>query len=1234
MSEIDIILNTDIRNNGSTDVLRNDKIIFFNDINNESKLFKNDRELETFVYGDDFLDYIEKLTNKNEDNTLFAKKDNMKRLLEYVNPIIDIESVKGLQSKKNSIILDKHSISIPYTIQSSVKGKKKKYNIPANTQFKLLGLYNKSEFTINNTQNQFYNYIKDILPKNKYKIHTKEYNNKCLYTKDFNFDCLTNIEPILISKILSAFGNVELSWDDVSFIVDDIHKVILPKAHSTKELVPALVDDIKTYNSFLIHKIPDVFSENIYSSFYLDNQKELYEDIIIYSLDDEKIKSKIHNIQHYNKESKKYVTEINSINKQRATLSKLEYITKTKFSNLFNPNSKDCIFPNNVFNFDKIPKKIKDIIVMEYKKDLEYTNNVLFNKCSHLAVLNKFNSTRNDDDKRIEWNNLLKYVDKYGETKDDMFKCNICSYNIVCPHVMEYYSLTFSKKSGESGDKADLIHQIILNKFMSKSPVNFIYYCKTCGEELGKSLEMEGLNRDNESYNESSNDDMYKLIMYIVYSTTKFNNINIKLTKKQIIEFIINIISPYINNIEKKLLKSKQANIDQIITLNITLFTYASIISLCKSHHYLDIYNPNDKIIIKQKNGSRQQSFDLKSKFITAYNIILARNNKLLFSLGYTGRLESIKELLLKAYTIVDPIITENNMDLDFKLTSEITDQIILNSNIYRYLHNFKCSYPLLSNNSTKTSALKVKYDNISDVLSNYDSKLIKKESNIWNQFKIPNFTKDNSFSVEKINKINSISEYKYCSMLLFIYFIQNELFRLSPYGESDNEKYNLYKSKIQILKDYEHDMVDNNLLKYLYPYSHIKSSNIRYYYKNNINLGPFICQKTGHLHKYNNYVFIIDNKEEVINIKKLDKNIERIVSGEFKDYKCSDCGKYKNDKYDQGTNKQIEDVIYFKNNISNFYNIYKYKCPKSVYHNFIEKNEVYSCSICDIKFLEIINEDESVYKKFKKEYEIYMNSITDEQNKEIKKNKIETYKLYNENIIDLYRKEFTKNEYTSFLNKIENIKLIDLEDEIAIITNSDRKNIKLIGDTEGSTEEELEEKNSDYNAINNLFMKISEHIRTITIYYNILTSNKNLNDYDIFIPKEFIDVYENLKHLKLTNKYNININSLYDFLRLTNNDNIKIVELGKKILFSFIIFIYKDNKDLKSFVDFCVNKILLTDVLYTKFNYAQLKQMFVESNVMDEMDDFTEEYEDDGDELFEYEDLSMNNFEDDNIDD
>ena len=1331
MTEINIILDTNFEEKANNDIIINDKYIFYENLNkelhidlfntyNQNKISYNDTLLD-LIDNDNFLEQLSNINNTESS----IKKIIIKKILEHINPIIDyssINTIENLDLKKKNIIIDKNSISLNYIIDSKfIKNNKNKslfsYIIPSNTNFLVRGLFDNNK--LYNIIPYKYNPYKYYF-NNKFKIYDQKvsniFNYKINYTDKAIFD-LNNISiddlKYLLNYLLSRFNiylnNYEIEFLKQNNIIDyKISENIQNYNNNTKKYIDSTFNKnyITKFNDFLNYKISDYYNNNIYFAFYNNDLLDLYENILIYSIDNKFVKTKIDSILEEKKQNEQYNLNQKILTKNLLVNYNLENICRKKFPNLFNPHSKEYIFINNKFDINNLPKKYKDIILIEHNKTNKYIENYNKNTCYHKDLLYNFNNNFN---KKNYFNEIIKLIDYKNSNNNSIYKCLSCNFNLICPHIIEYYTLLFNNDKQITNEFN--IQQKILNKYMTNAPINMIYYCKICGEEIGKSLDLE----QNIEYKDKVKlntaeyiDDTLELIKnntnYIVRTYVTFNQLNLNITKKYLIDYISKLISFYINQIEKKIRKIKnntEEHIQDVLNFNIIIFIYSALIFIMTKYNYI-IFNPYflkkiqpKNYIVSKKNkvlGSRANTKLielLRSRFKEAFEIIYNTNNILLKNLNYINKDDKIKELLLKSYNLLT-----SNDELNISSTSfnNINNLLLNYSFIYKYLYDISNIYPIINkNNYTFSLPFFLLQNNINNISTNkkldYNNfehilnvNINKKPEYLFKNINIPKFTNDNKISFEnldKINKINNYNEYKYVSFLVFYYQISNYLYEQPIFEFIDSENlnkntnslniyfdnikqiinkdfmnisknYTIYIKLLNLLKIYELELINNNILYYLYPYSHIKLNNNRYFVIQNININNYLCLYDGYKHNFNIYIFNVNNKNIECNKKDLDNFINNNKTYKFIDYKCNKCLLLKNDILKTNvTNNDIINKISLTNDINTFYNIFSNKCPLDNYHIF-KDNE---CSICKITYEQIFKKDEKIFNKFQKQYLKYIqnkennyNDLLSNLNMHINNRKLKNSLDNIKNNINLneYNKiEKNYNDIDNYKKYIDSLNIDELYIKISKIYKIDIIYLDLLGITEGYSYKDLKNINKDFSKFNNRYIKILNYIRSIFIYYNLLkNSNKIYKYYDFDFYNILLDINKKIKVNELSKlpSYNINIIDLYNYIKIINNNNFKyIIEFGLKIIYDFILYIYninnsKYNNNLNPFLEFIITKILKFDELFTNYDYAQLKQMFTEDSPNFTLNDvyeneLTNENEED-DELFGYNDLNIN-FED-----
>jgi len=1338
MTEINIILDTDF--NVDNEISKNDKEIFYEQLSNNFNLYKYNsysnynieynQIIEDFLYNDNYLEYTSNLININGD----IKSLILKKILIFYNPLIKLNNFSDLnklfnKSKKvKNIIVSRDNITLNYAINNKfiINNKDLLYSIiSANTSFLVNGLYNLNKYNNNLPYNlnnfKYDNILKfhflSLLFKQDISIYLKNLNYK--NQGEFNIEKSNNNDLIDLYKLYIYANDIYLNniyyISNISnFLYKEYNIFDSIKKYNSADIKLVNKDFNKNYitefNKFLTYKINNSFNNHSYFAFDSNDLLELYEQILIYSIDNKEIKNKIKLLIDNKENNKIYKSNQKIVNEYNLKQIQLELLTKKKFPNLFNPNSKEVLFTNyKPFNFDNLPKKYREVIIIEYKKLQNYTEEYTKNKCKHKELIKNLAIVNNKYPIITEINKLIKNINNNNE----YYKCIICSYNLICPHIMEYYTLLFNKKEKNEVNEFS-IRQRILNKYMTDSKINMIYYCKICGEELGKSLDLEQNieYKDKVKLNTTEyTDDTIELVKinlnHIIYTYITFTELNLNITKKYLINYIMNNVLFYINNVEKNLRKSKLYNeemINDLLNFNIIIFIYANLIYIMSKYPNISFINLKNKtgrreksnIIIKKSpiiipkkieiSSTKDLLSLMKNRFKEAYDLIISSNYILLTKLKYLNNLEQIKDLLVKSYGIIAK--TEQISILD-KDKSNITNKdLLLTSNIYNYYYLIKSIYPLSKNKSKYDSMFffndsfitnnkKIELDNFDYILN---KKIINsKLENLYDSFDSPILLSD----ILNIKVITNYNEYKQISFNIFNYHIAKELYNLPIYDILENKKdilnnkskksiidniyidtlkinneinksninylnYQNYIKLTQLVKEYEINLINKNLTNTLYPYSLIKLNNLRYYRPKEINLNIYFCNKDGFSHKYNIYIFKLNNKEIEIEKNNLDKfinSLQLIDKIEFIDYKCIKCSQYKNKLYisQKYSNKEINILINNINDINGFFNLYLNVCPITTklgnyqFHDFdYSKSNNIICKICKINYIDLINKNKDIYYKYNKEYETYKEEQIKSINFKLNNFTKSINKLNNSNIKFIYKELLEKNENQKYIDKINKLNLDNIIIEVSKLFKIDIIILQKIGLTEGFKYDDINQIKINYDNIDNRLNKLNTYIRTIFIYYNLLKNNKLVTNY---FDLEFNNVLSNIKdiNIKLSKDlpdYNINFSNIIIHLKIYHT-NKEIIDFYLKSIYNFILELHtinktKFNNKLDVFINFIIKKILKFDELFTNYNYSQLKQMFTEDNydINYTLEENQESINEDDDELFGYNDLNIN-FED-----
>ena len=1127
MAEINIILDTNFEELSET-TKKNDKELLYEELNKDFNIYllnsynkfkiPYNQILLDFLFNDNYLDYINDLYNIENTN---IKNVILKKVLTFYNPII-----KNIIDIKKNTIINKLAINLNYPIDCKILTNKNKYinrRLAANTYFVIQGLYNVSNrFNLNlsleyfnnlNYNNLNYNHLNynNLNYNNELSIHLSQikYNNSSIFDlskldnhilKTLYLTYLNTLEQYYVSN-LGGFSNLE-EFSNLG---------ILANLEDSKKLVDENYSKnyISYFNTFLEYKINNYFNNHSYYAFQANNLLNLYEEILIYSIDQESIQNKIKNLLLLQDNNKEYKNNKKIIDSYNLKSIQLEYLTRKRFPNLFNPNSKEIIFyKHKLFNFDDLPKKYKDIILIDYKKLQNYIIENNNNKCKHKELIKELHSTNNKYPIVRELNKLIK--NPLNKT-NEYYKCILCSYNLICPHILEYYNILFSKKESNNENEFS-INKHIINKYMTNAKINMIYYCKVCGGELGQSLDLEQnieykdkIKLNTTEYTDNTLELVKNNIIHIVYSFIVFTELNINISKKYLIDYIFNSILTNINIIEKSLRKAKIYNEEEIINIldfNSIIFIYSTLIYIMTKYPFISFIQLSTQKKIKgqrePKNIIIPKKIEIKSnkdlinlikiRFKEAYDIIISTNNILLYKLKYNNQYEKIKELLVKTYGI----ISKNDQIAISENTNTILNTKLLDySSIYNYYYLIKSIYPLktiskfisaLPLNEFNTilynaeNNFKINFNNYDKILnlSNIDSNKI---DNLFSNFS-SSIIDENILKFEKILNYN---DYKIISFNLFYFYIKHELYNLPIYNyisnykntsyntfitdqvfldsinnQESNTKYELFKIYLnasQLVKLYEIELINKNIKYNLHPFSFIKLNNSRYFNLKDIHLNTYYCSIDGLSHSFNIYIFTDSNKKIEINKKQLDKNIEKIYNLQFVDYKCSKCNNEKQSLYSSKiSNDQIIKLTNDNHDKDGFFNLYLNVCPITIKNKMTKQDEM---QFHNFKYL-TDNSDNTICTFCKIKYidlldknpDIYLQFIKEYNNYKFKKQNLINNQL---NIIkEKYNDQYNKNInkiYTDVSNYNEIIKYIDNINFDTILVNFTKQlaNINII---------------------------------------------------------------------------------------------------------------------------------------------------------------------------------------------
>lgn len=1210
----------DIESNerGATTISKEDREIFFTDAG------ISPRWIDDFISIDEWSDYM--LTRTSSSKRFSGRRDLLKVCAEFMSLEINKEDLHVINIKKGrdfykdnlkniklnnaKFIIEKGSssvdiITVPFVSNLYVKDLKRYVLHPANQKI------------VSSSCKERY-----IYPMNTGNV--------------FNLEIAKLIDKFVVDRKYITPGKHQT-------VKDVVNRVLNYYRHGTgrfdkwkednNEILNAVEsgEGLRSNPSLLFLKTKPVRDgtniQNLYHCFDIDNKIQLLEKIIYKGIDDESNQSILSRLSKAKADSSEYEKKINVLISMAAKNSRLEQLCKKRYPNYFNPAKKEYTFSrHSVFDIKALPKTVQASILSEYNLVKDTEAQIAANKCSHkkdIEILRKSNMDKET------WN---KFKENYISKKDitgarqqanaEYINCSLCSYPLICPHEAEYYDSYFKMVRDDSINYLDRINQLITTKYGADSEYNksrekkqnTSSFCYVCGMEINKDLDTDGMN-----YNESEN--MYKgdygsdsmsddrrIVLYTINRNLSFNKPVSRTVINNITNGIYDSVSPIIHVLNKKMSSNRKKAKDEKETsnisigkeINIVVLTIVSIMALTIKYDFIEFKKSTDSratakpgIIIKKNTVS--------DKFREAWDIFYSRYKNLVDKLNPgKNNIESLKKLFIKSYDLLKETVGDNIFISESNIASYTTPSVVQEYNSEEW-------------KSSRKKGIEFKYK--------------EKSNEIFNRY-----------VGEDISSIY-ISERK------------------------DSPVWNKFAKDCRDVGKIEKAIIQKNILNIMYPYSRLPYSYARYYKKDlhdwSTDMTVFACPATGKRHRWDTYTFKKGNNIQSFKIKSIsskDSDLQFIKDSKLHSFRCSDCKlntEELSEKFKGDYSKVVESKVTRINDIQSFYSMYKYRCVKAPFHSFKVTKGSYECSTCGILFSYGTTFNEEFYNKNRDEYIKLLTLLESRKNQELIEHK--TTNIYTMNM-NLNTGLYSTTADKSIMDKSVN-------ESIESTCGGDDKKIKNsmhnLGNSESTDENDFVNSSLDKNSnmeekLYDMFSKLVDRFRQITIYIGILIRNPHKHKYSN--DTEFSDIlatlYDSSSIDKLQVIYNyITESKLLDSVlayKANHSDGVRGAIQYIKLIILHVLLKLKnlDKKTGPLLYLFVITRIIDSELLYTKYNYAELKKTYnmnkltedsinsVEVLDAEEVDDGSAEVEAEGFDLFEMADLSMNNFVDDDIED
>jgi hypothetical protein len=781
----------------------------------------------------------------------------------------------------------------------------------------------------------------------------------------------------------------------------------------------------------------------------------------------------------------------------------------------------------------QLKKPERDFIESEYVKREKTSKKRHENECEHIHHVENIRTMTQRDSMIAEYNLLKPFIGKKKDDKEFPL-CKVCEYPLICGHIIEEIELNIAKMSPKA------IREKML-KYIGDASIEDKYFCKHCGEHILDVLQIEVndfMEENMPGYGEHQIDSLKSIIWneisYLVYNRINFQNIY---SVKNLIQHIADNIYEFVYDVEKKLNKAKTNTPDMIeerVRLYTIIYGLSNLINLIK--------NNSGKLWFAESKSTKQQKagkIDLGTLFTQAMKILVDSKNISIrkFNISNPNLLIFLKKayLSLVGTSWIEKIPTTQTWipsDPFFKYIVR-TCEIFADS---------KAGYnkEQITTYFTKTE------------------KELKSGIGLYEYVKSPFKSSPKNIPKEVNDELFRI--YWQMNFEQMFVSINNGVYKESRYQGKYNDRQVATDRSIVPLERliFDYYRIIQSPVFFQFPLV-----NTRKYCDIVINMAD-IYDVNGKKHKWGIYVFSVGNKKMELTKKDVAAMIgsENYEKMELIDYKCTVCSQYAS----KATGKNIEGILDELDKIQNFFRYFEYRCPIGEVHEWStgDSNEVIICKHCHISKKKYQENDESYYNKHVSKY--------DKRTSDVK---------YSEPIVP------KEKDVTSFVNKWNfNTNIIT---ELAKVSDKKYNVLANLGFTEGieydhivsgAANPSLKLKPSKYH-----MNRISGYINLLIREYNILKSRSfvktvptaikaMIKDYQ-FKPEELPAIL--VEYEEHINEFDRNVKKGFYFVMDS--------------LYKTIYLMYKSPKNsvLKVFGEYIFEKIILTDMLFSKPREAYL---------------------------------------------
>jgi hypothetical protein len=742
---------------------------------------------------------------------------------------------------------------------------------------------------------------------------------------------------------------------------------------------------------------------------------------------------------------------------------------------------------------------------------------------------------------RSEWKRLRKVI----ENSPDADRMLVCLGNpdaitdasgtpetagtaALCPH-------NYNKFEMLSGTYNDQDLRRMLLKYTGKVAIDNAFFCKICGEKLiqqfheGHQAFVAGKRVHTQANVNLLSSQVWKVSRNIINANVEFDT---PTDVKALATAVTDVIHPFIDQHKKAaedVRTNTPGNITDIVYLYTTIYVYA-MLSRIISHNPDDMRfkiarKPKTRTVKSRPTGGNPQPKNprkvnvkhLQTTLSQALTFIL-KNDSLIKSISYISR-DAVKPMLIKAFkSIMSTQVSTKTFN--YLLPSSF----VMRSRVYKYLHHANRMHRELNFTDIRR-VLGIELDDVA------------KTPDLLAKAVIPKSWGDSKYSA-----------YTYASFIHFIDYVKNNLHMMSWNSVRRDKHYKQYLRLLEFERPYFKEL-----------WSWKRPIFVQYYHDDPA--GMFVRQAArlsqiycsdGQKHNFKSYVMSGNREFQQSWITNPADN-KALQKMDLQDIKCTRCNALKS-KPDTKTN--INEVLNMLEHRRAFFNMYSFKCPKSGKHEYNTRGK---CAKCNVTKLEIFQQDQDYYEKYRHLFNKYLSEtskINDTIRKENFKRISDTYKP-SKPIIS--KKSTWKNsqDYVE-LARLVNVQL-PLIENIGLYENRNLDDLSRVRQV--ATDPELRTQ----------ALSLANYTGVVAIEYEMLR-NGNITSPTLQVFSEKWEI--NFAELPA-------IQNSYDEFRkhrTAHLPNDKLVNFGLSTLSTALITIHRSKKHpkaAKAFVKYMVDKII-----------------------------------------------------------